>query len=104
MHVFGIPLLGLNGSTARQVLLSLAAIAAVFPHPVRDCLARAARHLGFLQTRIMEMGEPFDHAGIGIASATYDVVGFPPIRLEGPVAEKIAERLDPRTTTEAPRR
>jgi small-conductance mechanosensitive channel len=48
--------------------------------------------------------ERFDNAGIGIASATYDVVGFPPIRFEGPVAEKIAERLDARTTTEAPRR
>jgi len=48
--------------------------------------------------------ERFDNAGIGIASATYDVVGFPPIRLEGPVAEKIAEGLDARTTTGAPRR
>jgi hypothetical protein len=27
----------------------------------------------------------FDEAKIGIASSTYDVVGFPPIRLEGPV-------------------
>jgi small-conductance mechanosensitive channel len=46
--------------------------------------------------------ERFDQAGIGIASATYDVIGFPPIRLEGPVAEKIAERLrpaEPRTET-----
>jgi small-conductance mechanosensitive channel len=37
--------------------------------------------------------ERFDHAGIGIASATYDVVGFPPIRLEGPIADKITDEL-----------
>jgi hypothetical protein len=44
----------------------------------------------------------FDQAGIGIASATYDVVGFPPIRLEGPVAESIAEGLrEPREQTHA---
>ena len=37
--------------------------------------------------------ERFDQAGIGIASATYDIVGFPPIRIEGPIAEKIADGL-----------
>jgi small-conductance mechanosensitive channel len=52
-------------------------------HGVRDVKDELARS-------IMER---FDQAGIGIASATYDVVGFPPIRLEGPVAEKIADRL-----------
>jgi len=36
----------------------------------------------------------FDEAHIGLASATYDVVGFPPIRLEGPVAERIAGALE----------
>jgi hypothetical protein len=29
----------------------------------------------------------FEAAEIGVASATYDVVGLPPIRLEGKVAE-----------------
>ena len=29
----------------------------------------------------------FEAAGIGIASSTYDVVGFPPIRLEPPILD-----------------
>jgi small-conductance mechanosensitive channel len=37
--------------------------------------------------------ERFDEAGIGIASATYDIIGFPPIRFEGPIADKIADGL-----------
>jgi small-conductance mechanosensitive channel len=36
----------------------------------------------------------FQQEKIGIASATYDVVGFPPLRLEGPVAERIAQALE----------
>jgi small-conductance mechanosensitive channel len=36
----------------------------------------------------------FDQEKIGIASATYDVVGFPPLRIEGPVAERIARALE----------
>ena len=40
--------------------------------------------------------DQLEAAGIGIASATYDVVGFPPIRLEGPVAERIADAIDDR--------
>ena len=34
--------------------------------------------------------EAFDEAGIGIASATYDIVGLPPIRLEEPRARSRA--------------
>jgi small-conductance mechanosensitive channel len=33
-----------------------------------------------------EILQAFDEAGIGIASATYDIVGFPPIRIEGGAA------------------
>ena len=33
----------------------------------------------------------FDAAGIGIASATYDIVGFPPIRLERPARRPAAQ-------------
>jgi small-conductance mechanosensitive channel len=36
----------------------------------------------------------FDQAGIGIASGTYAVVEFPPIKLEGDVAQRIAATLD----------
>lgn len=45
--------------------------------------------------------ERFDQGGIGIASGTYDIVGLPPIRLEGPVAEKIASDLESREQTHA---
>ena len=37
--------------------------------------------------------ERFEHAGIEIASGTYDIIGFPPVRLEGPVAERMAETV-----------
>jgi len=47
--------------------------------------------------------ERFDRAGIGIASGTYEIVGFPPVRLEGRVAEKIAESLEARDTHDHPR-
>jgi len=43
----------------------------------------------------------FDEAKIGIASATYDVVGFPPLRLEGPVAARIANALEERAADSA---
>ncbi len=43
----------------------------------------------------------FDQAGIGIASGTYAVVEFPPLRLEGPVAERIANGLQPREQAHA---
>ena len=45
--------------------------------------------------------ERFDQAGIGIASGTYAVVEFPPLRIEGPVAERIAEGLQAREQTHA---
>ncbi len=45
--------------------------------------------------------ERFEQAGIGIASGTYAVVEFPPLRLEGPVAERIANGLQPREQTHA---
>ena len=38
----------------------------------------------------------FEEAGVSIASATYDIVGLPPIRLEGPVAERMADALHER--------
>ncbi|HEY6894654.1 MAG TPA: mechanosensitive ion channel domain-containing protein [Rhodanobacteraceae bacterium] len=38
--------------------------------------------------------DKFDEAKIGIASGTYEVVGFPPIRIEGPVANRIATALE----------
>jgi small-conductance mechanosensitive channel len=37
-------------------------------------------------------------AKIGIASATYDVVGFPPIRFEGKVAEKLVSAIEKANT------
>ena len=43
--------------------------------------------------------ERFDQAGIGIASGTYAVVEFPPLRIEGPVAERIADGLQAREQT-----
>lgn len=36
----------------------------------------------------------FDDEGIGIASGTYDVVGFPPLKLEGSAVERIAAALE----------
>jgi small-conductance mechanosensitive channel len=36
----------------------------------------------------------FDAEGIGIASATYDVVGFPPLKIGGPTVERIATALE----------
>ncbi len=53
------------------------------PHGVRNVKDRLSRTIL----------DRFDQAGIGLASATYDVVGFPPLRLEGPVAERIADAL-----------
>jgi small-conductance mechanosensitive channel len=44
-----------------------------------------------LSRRILER---FEEAHIEIASATYDVVGFPPLRLEGSVAEQLAGARD----------
>jgi small-conductance mechanosensitive channel len=38
--------------------------------------------------------ERFEAEHIEIASGTYDVVGFPPIRIEGPVAERVASALE----------
>ncbi|HZT78311.1 MAG TPA: mechanosensitive ion channel domain-containing protein [Vicinamibacterales bacterium] len=43
--------------------------------------------------------ERFEQAGIGIASGTYAIVEFPPLRIEGPVAERIAEGLQAREQT-----
>ncbi len=45
--------------------------------------------------------ERFDQAGIGIASGTYAIVEFPPLRLEGPVADRIAAGLEAREQTHA---
>jgi small-conductance mechanosensitive channel len=45
-----------------------------------------------------------EEAGIGIASGTYEVVGFPPIRLEGPVAERIANAIEGRAATQTAQR
>jgi small-conductance mechanosensitive channel len=58
------------------------------PHGVRNVKDRLSRMIL----------ERFEQAGIGIASATYDVIGFPPLRLEGPVAERIADALGHRDT------
>ena len=38
--------------------------------------------------------ERCEAAHIRTASATYDVVGFPPIRVEGKVAEKIVTAIE----------
>jgi small-conductance mechanosensitive channel len=38
----------------------------------------------------------FDAEGIGIASATYDVVGFPPLKLEGTMLERLVTALERR--------
>jgi small-conductance mechanosensitive channel len=45
--------------------------------------------------------DKFDEAGIGIASGTYQVVGFPPIRIEGPVVNRIATALEERAADSA---
>lgn len=63
-------------------------------HGVREVKDRLSR-------RILER---FDAERIGIASATYDVVGFPPIRLEGPVADRIAGAIEHAQVPEARRR
>jgi small-conductance mechanosensitive channel len=54
------------------------------PHGVRDIKDELSR-------RILDR---FEQERIGIASATYDVVGFPPVRLEGRVLERIANALE----------
>jgi small-conductance mechanosensitive channel len=38
----------------------------------------------------------FDEAGLSLASATYDVVGFPPLRLEGPAADALLDLAERR--------
>lgn len=43
----------------------------------------------------------FGHTGIGIASGTYDMVGLPPVRIEGAAVDKIAESLQPCEKTHA---
>jgi small-conductance mechanosensitive channel len=48
-------------------------------HGVRDVKDRMSR----------EILDAFERAGIGIASATYDVVGFPPIRIEPASAREL---------------
>jgi len=60
---------------------------------------RGVRYLMDQLTRLVM--ERFDQAGIGIASGTYAVVEFPPVRLEGPVAERIGAGLQPREQTHA---
>lgn len=45
--------------------------------------------------------DQFDEATIGIASGTYDVVGFPPVRIEGPIATRIATALEERAADSA---
>jgi hypothetical protein len=43
-------------------------------------------HVRALKDKISrQILDGLDEAKIGIASSTYDVVGFPPIRVEGPV-------------------
>jgi len=54
------------------------------PHGVRNIKDEISRHVL----------ARFDEAKIGIASATYDVVGFPPIRIEGEGVERIAQALE----------
>jgi small-conductance mechanosensitive channel len=56
----------------------------VTPHGVRNLKDELSRMLL----------DRFEAAHISIASATYDVVGFPPIRLEGRVAERIASAIE----------
>jgi small-conductance mechanosensitive channel len=56
----------------------------VEPHGVREVMDRMTRHIL----------EGLDRAGIGIASATYDVVGLPPLRVEGPLLQNLVDALD----------
>jgi hypothetical protein len=42
----------------------------------------------------------FEQERIGIASGTYAVVAFPPLRIEGPVVERIARALKGETSAE----
>ncbi len=61
----------------------------VRPHGVRDVKDEISRMLL----------DRFEAAHINIASGTYDVVGFPPIRLEGKVAERIAAAIERKTSS-----
>lgn len=54
------------------------------PHGVRDVKDELSRLLL----------DRFDAAHISIASGTYDIVGFPPVKLEGPLVERIARAVD----------
>lgn len=54
------------------------------PHGARDIKDEISR----------EVLARFDEQQIGIASATYDVVGFPPVRVEGTAVERIAAALE----------
>jgi small-conductance mechanosensitive channel len=54
------------------------------PHGVRDVKDEISR----------AVLRRFDAEGIGIASATYDIVGFPPLRVEGSAVERIAAALE----------
>lgn len=60
------------------------------PHGVRDLKDEISRLVL----------ERFEQEKIGIASGTYDIVGFPPIRLEGPAVERIARALESERRTE----
>jgi small-conductance mechanosensitive channel len=46
----------------------------------------------------------FEQDKIPIAGATYDVVGLPPLRIEGAAVERIARALEARTSAEQPSR
>jgi len=73
--------------TDNWVELSLRFIAQ--PHGVRNLKDQLSRMIL----------DRFEAAHISIASGTYEIVGFPPVRLEGHVAERIANALDEHAST-----
>ena len=56
-------------------------------HQIRGAKDAISRHIV----------DAFDDAGIGIASATYDIVGFPPVQLKSPVPTSTAPNANAHT-------
>jgi hypothetical protein len=83
VEFFGITLVGLNAENARKLILTVALIATDnWLELSLRFIARASGTRDMKDKMSREILSAFEEAGIGIASATYDIVGFPPIRVE----------------------
>ena len=107
MRLLDVYLPGLTGSTAHQLILSALVIARIMemgerPHMQTSDSPSWVRNLKDEISRLVL--DRFEEAGIQIASGTYDVVGFPPARLEGPAVDRIAAALEERPADAHPER